>query len=119
LKQRGSVTNRFLQHTGQLHVSVITVGELLTWALRAKAPGHRLQGVQDLFHDVAILDVTSTVAQKFGELRAGLLDVGRPTPEIDLWIAATALVHDLTLVTHNSRDFAQIPGLRLEDWLAP
>jgi tRNA(fMet)-specific endonuclease VapC len=34
-------------------------------------------------------------------------------------IAATAIVHDLILVTHNTRDFQNIPGLRLEDWLQP
>jgi predicted nucleic acid-binding protein len=34
-------------------------------------------------------------------------------------IASTALVHDLTLVTHNGHDFASVPGLRLADWLAP
>jgi tRNA(fMet)-specific endonuclease VapC len=89
------------------------------WNGTATTPVHRLQGVQDLFQDVAVLDVTGAVAQRFGELRAGLLDIGRPTPEIDLWIAATALVHDLTLVTHNTRDFAQIPSLRLEAWLTP
>ena len=38
---------------------------------------------------------------------------------IDLMIASTALVHDLTLVTHNTSHFARIPGLRLADWLAP
>jgi tRNA(fMet)-specific endonuclease VapC len=33
-------------------------------------------------------------------------------------IASVALVHDLTLVTHNTADFQQIPNLRLEDWLS-
>jgi tRNA(fMet)-specific endonuclease VapC len=32
-------------------------------------------------------------------------------------IGATALVHDMTLVTHNRRDFQRIPGLRIDDWL--
>jgi predicted nucleic acid-binding protein len=36
---------------------------------------------------------------------------------MDLLIAATALVYDLTLVTHNTRHFQGIPDLRLEDWL--
>jgi predicted nucleic acid-binding protein len=36
----------------------------------------------------------------------------------DLMIASVALVHDLTLVTHNTKDFRHIPGLRLEDWIA-
>lgn len=34
----------------------------------------------------------------------------------DLIIAAIALTHDLTLVTHNSREFNRVPVLRVEDW---
>jgi predicted nucleic acid-binding protein len=40
-------------------------------------------------------------------------------PEMDLLIAATALFHGLTLVTHNVQDFAAVPGLAVQDWLAP
>lgn len=119
LKQRGAATSKFLQYAGRLHVSVITLGEVLTWALRANVPPQRLQGVQTLLDDVVLLEVTEDVARQFGQLRAGLLDVGRPTPEMDLWIAATALVHGLTVVTHNTQDFAHIPGLTLDDWLSP
>jgi predicted nucleic acid-binding protein len=39
--------------------------------------------------------------------------------DTDAMIAAVALVHNLTLVTHNTSHFQNIPGLRLEDWLAP
>jgi predicted nucleic acid-binding protein len=52
-------------------------------------------------------------------LQAWLLDAGTPAPGMDLMIAATALVHNLTLVTHNTRDYANIPDLRLIDWLTP
>jgi tRNA(fMet)-specific endonuclease VapC len=52
-------------------------------------------------------------------VQAGLLDSGRPTPVMDLLIAVTALVHGLMLVTHNTQDFAHIPGLTLVDWLTP
>jgi tRNA(fMet)-specific endonuclease VapC len=38
---------------------------------------------------------------------------------VDMQIAATAIVHNLTLVTHNTKDFQHISGLRLDDWLAP
>jgi tRNA(fMet)-specific endonuclease VapC len=34
----------------------------------------------------------------------------------DLMIAAIALAHDLTLVTHNTAEFSRVPGLRLDDW---
>jgi tRNA(fMet)-specific endonuclease VapC len=42
-----------------------------------------------------------------------------PGPTADLMIASVALVHNLTLVTHNTADFQNIPGLRLDDWLKP
>jgi tRNA(fMet)-specific endonuclease VapC len=42
-----------------------------------------------------------------------------PRPNWILLIASTALVHDLTLVTHNVQDFANVLGLRVVDWLAP
>jgi len=116
LKQKGSVSNRFLQHTGGLCISTITLGELYAWGLRASASPKRLQGLKDLLSDVIVLDVTDEVAEKFGQLQAALLDAGTPAPGMDLIIAATALVHDLTLVTHNTRDYANIPGLRLADW---
>jgi tRNA(fMet)-specific endonuclease VapC len=118
LRQNGRLTTRFLQHTGRLHVSTVTVGELYTWALRAKAPPRRLQSLVDLLDDVIVLDVTGVVGRKFGELRAALFDAGTPAPEMDLLIAATAIVHELTLVTHNVQDFANVPGLTVQDWLS-
>jgi len=117
LRQKGAVTGRFLQYTGQLHISVITMGELFTWAMRANAPPRRMDSLQHLLSDVNVLDVTGVVAQQFGRARAELMDVGRPAPDLDLLIAATAMVHGLTLVTHNVQDFANIPGLRVIDWL--
>ena len=113
------VWQRFMQYRGRLQVSAITVGELFTWALRANAPPQRLQSLLDLLNDVTVLDVTEQVGRKFGEVRAALFDVGKPSPEMDLLIAATALVHNLTLVTHNVRDFATVPGLTIQDWLSP
>jgi tRNA(fMet)-specific endonuclease VapC len=38
---------------------------------------------------------------------------------VDLMIGSIALLHNLTLVTHNTADFQNIPGLRLDDWLKP
>jgi tRNA(fMet)-specific endonuclease VapC len=119
LKGQGSLTHKFLQHTGHLHVSAISVGELYTWASRAKAPAGRLQGLLDFLKDVNVVDVTEVIARKFGEVRASLLDSGKTVPEMDLMIAATALATDFTLVTHNVSDFAMVPGLRIDDWLAP
>jgi len=78
-----------------------------------------LQGIEDLLKDATLLEAGDDIARRFGEVRAALLDAGRPTPELDLWIASTALVHGLRVVTHNVQDFAHIPGLTVEDWLIP
>jgi len=117
LKHKGIVTNRFLQYTGRLYLSTISLGELYTWILRTKAPPLRLQQLQELLDDMIVLDVTAKVAEQYGRLQARMLDVGTPAPSMDLMIAATALVHDLTLVTHNTRDYMNISDLRLRDWL--
>lgn len=119
LKGDRTVAGRVTLHFGALAVSVITVGELLTWALRIKAPPARLQGVHRFFQTVTILDVNLAVAEEFARLRAALLDRGISTGEMDLMNAATSLVHNLTIVTHNLSDYAHIPGLTVSDWMTP
>ena len=78
-----------------------------------------LPGLLAMLKDTTILDATYDVAYTFGIIRAPLLDRGLPAPGMDLMIAATALVHGLTLSTHNTQDYANVPGLSLVDWLAP
>jgi len=68
---------------------------------------------------VAVLDLTQDVSRRFGEVQAALLDAGTRAPDLDLFNGATALVHGLTLVTHNTADYANVPGLQLVDWLSP
>src|SRR5437868_5585814 len=102
LKGHSLVWNRFLQYAGQLHLSVITLAELTIWERRANSPPRRAQEIQDLLQVVTLLDTTLDVARKFGEIQAGFLDVGQRVPEMDLLIAATALVHGFTVVTHNT-----------------
>ena len=119
MKGDGRIQNRFIQHGGRLHISVASLAELYTWTLRAKAGANRAQGLAYLLSDVAVLDATSAVARKFGEIEAALLDQGRPMSEFDLPIAATAIVNGLNMVTHNVADFSQVPGLTVIDWLSP
>jgi predicted nucleic acid-binding protein len=119
LKGNPDVQNRFIQYGGQLPVSVITVGELFSGVLSTRASTRLLTGLLAMLKDTTILDATYDVAYTFGVIRAPLLDRGLPAPGMDLMIAATALVHGLTLSTHNTQDYANIPGLSLVDWLAP
>jgi tRNA(fMet)-specific endonuclease VapC len=115
VKGNGVVLNRFLQYMGRLNVSVVTMGELYDWALRGQASPKRLLALDGLLKEVTVLDVDLVIARKYGELQAGFRDIGQQAPELDLFIGSTALIHGLTVVTHNSQDFTRIPGLHIVD----
>lgn len=112
------MTARLMQYAGRLNISVITLGELQTWACRAGVFPRRREALGELLRDAEVLPVSPAIGLRFGELRAALFDAGRPVPELDLFIAATAIEHDLTLVTHNTADYEAVPGLSFTDRVA-
>ena len=65
-------------------------------------------------HDVLELDLPAM--EEAAILYQHLQTTGTPLEDADLLIAATALRHDAVLVTRNTKHFARIPNLRLEDW---
>lgn len=69
--------------------------------------------------ELQIVDFDEPCAIRFGEVRGSLLRQSVAVRRMDLLIASVALIHDLTLVTHNTVHFAPVPGLRLVDWLIP
>lgn len=111
--------HQFILHTGGLCVSTITFGELLVWARRTHAPSQRLQQVDDLLKEVILLSIDEAVARTFGLVRAIMLDAGVSVPTFDLLNAAVALTHNLAMVTHNVRDYRNVSGLTVLDWLGP
>ena len=120
LRRPSGLAHRFMQHTGRLFLPSVVLGELYAWAFKRPDPSPLLHLVDDeLLRDVDVLDYDSSCAYEFGNLRGLMLREGVVVFEIDLMIASVALVHDLTLVTNNTKHFRQIPGLRLEDWLTP
>jgi tRNA(fMet)-specific endonuclease VapC len=96
------------------------LGELYAWVYRRGSPQPLVDRIEnELLPDVFVLDFERACAIEFGRLRGDLLRRGIAVSRSDLLIAATAIVHDLTLVSHNTRDFKRIPGLMLDDWLLP
>lgn len=91
-------------------VSVVTVGELHAGVLIARDDGQqmtRLRLLGAVLAEAPVIEVDRSVAARYGELR---MATGRP-PSNDLWIAASALAHDLTLVTADARQ-AALPRVR-------
>lgn len=64
------------------------------------------------------LPFAGLATERFGEIRAFLASQGTPIGPYDLQIAAIAVAHQLTVVTHNTREFERVPGLQIEDWLS-
>jgi len=112
------VAHRMIQYGGGLYISTVVLGELLTWAYCKTNPGPILDVLyNDLLTDVAVLVFDERCALEYGLVRAEMLKCGLVVGDADLMIAATALAHDLTLVTNNTSDFVHVPRLRLVDWL--
>ena len=59
------------------------------------------------------------ICEHYAEQFTRLKDAGTPIGANDLWIACHALAEGATLVTHNTREFQRVEGLRVEDWVAP
>jgi tRNA(fMet)-specific endonuclease VapC len=107
-----------LSPSTNIAASSITAAELYHGAQRSADPVRRVQEVASLLSGITVLPVDEAIAARFGELKASLQAAGTVIADFDLLIAATALVHNLRLVTHNTRHLARIPGLLLDDWLA-
>ena len=94
--------------------SAVTVGELFFGAYRTAARARHLAMIEDrVLPAVTVLPFDGRVAQVYGRLAADLADQGQPLADADLQIAATALHHDLELVTGNLRHFGRIADLRI------
>ncbi|XAH21818.1 PIN domain-containing protein [Xylophilus sp. GW821-FHT01B05] len=118
-KRQGLCLARLDSHAAEtLAWSVISLQELHLGAAKSTAPGGMLAYIDSLRQRYALMDYGATSAQRAGELQAALQRQGTPIGGNDLQIAAIALAHDLTVVTHNTREFARVPGLRVEDWYA-
>lgn len=120
LKRPAGLMHRFVQHAGHLHIPTIVLAELYTWAFQRQNPVPLVQSIEnDLLPDLILLDFDSSCAKEFGRVRGVLLQQGIAVSRVDMLIAAVALAHNLTLVTHNTSDYRHIPGLRLDDWIKP
>ena len=104
-----------------LNLSVLTLGEIRK-GIQALADLARRQALTDwletdlpLFFIGRILNVDAAVADRWGRLLAA---AGRPLPAVDSLLAATALAHDLVLVTRNTKVYAGTPVQLFNPWTA-
>ena len=95
-------------------ISAIVMHELYYGAFRSRRAAQNAALIDDL--QFVVLDFDTEDARQAGEVRAMLSSKETPIGAYDVLIAGQAVERNLILVTHNTREFGRVPGLRLEDW---
>lgn len=97
----------------ELALSFMTVAELFQWAILRQWGDRRVAQLEQYLSNYVIIPVDQLLCRKWAQIRADQQSAGRVISPQDAWIAATAIRYDLSLVTHNIKDFREIPNLRL------
>ena len=84
--------------------------------MRSGNPLRNLARQQEFLNLFVSLPLDDIAATKAAEIRTNLAALGTPIGPYDLLIAAIAIVNNLTLVTHNTREFERVSELKFEDW---
>lgn len=96
----------------------VVIYELRHGAERSGNPAAEHAKLDVFLRPFVSLPFDDACARRCAEIRRELERTGEPIGPHDLQIAAVALHHGLTLVTHNTREFGRIHGLKLDDWEA-
>lgn len=99
-------------------VSIISKAELFYGSAKSQTPEQSRQKQLEFLQTVQTVLFDEKAAVIYGDIRAYLSAKGTPIGGNDLLIAATALANDLIVVSHNTREFGRVPGIKLEDWEA-
>lgn len=91
----------------------MSVAELFQWAILREWGQYQLEQFDQYLSNFMIIPVDQQLCREWAQVRAKLHKIGRPISSQDAWIAPTALRYDLPLVTHNIKDFQEIPKLVL------
>ena len=96
-----------------IRISIISVAELYEGALNSYEPERGERAMNDFLRPFPIIDLDIPICRIFGVERARLRAAGTLIPDMDLLIGATALRHNLTLLSNNRRHFERLPGLTI------
>jgi tRNA(fMet)-specific endonuclease VapC len=112
-----NLVDRFLcLEPDQLVLSPIVLGELEVGYYKGDRTPKRRQVLEHITANTELLALDGRVSTTYAEIRAKLEQAGTPIGPNDTWIAAEAVYHQLVLVTDNTREFARVSGLLLENW---
>lgn len=94
-------------------ISIITYAEVYEGVYYNQNPQQQEQAFGQFLQAASVVGISEEVAQVWATIRGSLRRTGLLIPPADLFIAATAVFHDLTLVTRNLKHFDRVPDLKL------
>lgn len=112
--QDSSVMER-LQEAESVFIPSIVRGELFFGAYKSMLVDENVTRISDFAATSAVLACDAVTGRHYGQVKGGLQAKGRPIPENDIWIAATARQYDLTLVSRDGH-FGEVEDLKVEAW---
>ena len=112
-----AVLARFQQYRlGDIGLCSVVAAELAYGVAKSGSVRNR-QALKMFLAPLTILPFDAAAVWAYGDLRAELERRGTPVGSLDTMIAAHALSLQARLVTNNTREFAKVPGLQLENWV--
>jgi tRNA(fMet)-specific endonuclease VapC len=99
----------------EMLVPAVVIGELYYGAYNSERVDANLAVIDDFIEANTVLACDAATAKEYGQIKHGLRVKGQPIPENDIWVAALARQHSLTVVTRDEH-FKPISGLSLETW---
>ncbi|GMA13781.1 type II toxin-antitoxin system tRNA(fMet)-specific endonuclease VapC [Deinococcus metallilatus] len=115
-KRPPHVAERFAQYPPDaIGLSSVTLAEL-SYGVEKSCSSRNQLVLQGFIAPLEVVPFGPEAAWRYGEVRSALERRGVPIGALDTLIAAHALALDLTLVTHNTREFERVVGLRVENW---
>lgn len=100
----------------QLYIPTITLFELYYGIEKNNSHQRNLNALESFIAPLTIVDFTIDAAKQAAKIRSALEKQGNIIGAYDIQIAAIALSLDMVLLTNNTREFARVNGLKLENW---
>lgn len=116
-KQEGQVAAHLQSvSASQVHIPSLVVFELEYGILRSTRPELQRSGLDAALRTYQVLRFDTNAAKAAAHIKHTLEAAVTPIGHVDQLIAGIALSNNLTLITRNTREFARVPGLRVENW---
>lgn len=116
-KGMGRVVENVLKRPpGQIGIPAIVLYELEVGIAKSSSSKKRKEELREFASVVTTIPFSVGEAQASALIRTTLGKKGKPIGPLDVLIAGTALAHQSILITHNTKEFKRVPGLKVEDW---